>query len=168
MNNNCINKAKSIHWLTSACLVCAALFGGSSLFGQTPSPTPQWPSQADRPKVKMGFTRALNRSAREKAYRDALLDFTKPDVVRAKVQEELRKVSGCENMTIPKEITLIFYEPQQSPADRTPTPMPKEMMDFLEKWENRNVHVFWLPDFNVSDMADHPYDLHIRCCYRPW
>jgi hypothetical protein len=168
MNTNSINKAKSTRWLANVCILCAALVGSSGLVGQTPSPAPQWPSMQDRPKVKMGFTRALNRSAREKKYRDALLDFTKPEVVRAKVQEELRKVPGCENMTIPTEIILMFYEPQPSTVHVTASPMPTEVKDFMEKWENRNVHVFYLPDFNVGDTTDHPYDLHLRCCYRPW
>ena len=117
----------------------------------------------------MGFTKALTRSARDKAYRDALLDFTKRDVVRTTVEEELRKIPDCADCKkIPAEIVLIFYEPQPSPTRLTPTEMPKEMKDFLEKWENRNVHVFYLPDFNVNDLTNHPYDLHIRCCYRPW
>lgn len=161
-------KTKSTRWLVSACVLCATIISFSALVGQTPSPAPQWPSMQDRAKVKMGFTRALNRSAREKTYRDALLDFTKPDVVRVKVQEELRKVPGCKNMTIPTEIVLMFYEPQPSAAHLALSPMPTEVKDFMEKWENRNVHVFYLPDYNVNDTTDHPYDLHIRCCYRPW
>jgi hypothetical protein len=168
MNNNCIDKPKSTRWLACAFILCGAVLTISPFFGQTPSPAPQWPSTQDRPKVKVGFTRALNRAAREKDYRKALLDFTKPDLVRAKVQEELRKVPGCENTTIPTEIMLVFYEPQPSGVHLAPSPMPKEMKDFLEQWENRNVHVFYLPDFNVNDTTDHPYDVHIMCCYRPW
>jgi hypothetical protein len=156
----------------AALLLCGVVLAVSAIRAESKksaaSEDQQWPSVADRPNVKKGFTRALNRSARDQQYRDALLDFTKQDTVRDKVQDALRQVPGCENMTIPNEITLIFYVPQKGASLHVGNAMPKEMKAQLEKWENRNLHVFYLPDFNPNDTADHPYDVHIMCCYKPW
>jgi hypothetical protein len=172
MNTVLTIKPKIFPVIAAGLLLCGVTLVVSAIRAESKKPVAsqaeQWPAEADRPKVKEGFTRALNRSARDKGYRSSLLNFTKQDVVRSKVQEELRQVPGCENMTIPSEITLIFYEPQKGSVRVAEAPMPKEVKDFLEKWENRNLHVFYLPDLDVNDKTDHPYDVHIMCCYRPW
>src|SRR5229473_4272629 len=111
MKNTCIDKAKPIRWLVGAFILYAASI--LPLFGQTPSPTPQWPSIADRPKVKAGFTRTLTRSAKDQDFRKRLLDFTNQESVKQAVQEELNKVPGAENMVIPPEVVIIFYVPQK-------------------------------------------------------
>src|SRR5437660_7913595 len=119
MNKLSINKIRLARGTAGALILCAAVLTVSALIAQSPTPTPtplQWPSLKDRPIAKSGFTNALTRSARDKDFRDRLLQFTKPDVVRAAVQEELNKVPGAKEMdtpVIPAEIIIIFYEPQK-------------------------------------------------------
>jgi len=167
MKNNCIDKSKPTRWLAGAFVLCGAVLTISPLFGQTPSPTPQWPSIADRPKVKAGFTRTLTRSAKDQDFRNRLLDFTNQESVKQAVQEELNKVPGAENMVIPPEVVIIFYVPQER-AVTAEREMSEAAKAFLAKGENRNYHVFYLPDYNPSDATEHKYDIHLKCCYRPW
>jgi hypothetical protein len=171
MNKLPINKTRLAHRTAGTLIVCAAVLTVSALLAQSPTPTPppQWPSLEKRPKVKQGFTNVLNRSAKDADFRKLLMDFTKPDLVRGKVQEELNKVSGMENEVIPREIIIIFYEPQKKGLT-TESQIPKAVKDFLDEpeRENRNYHVFYLPDYNLNDTAQHTYDVHIMCCYLPW
>jgi hypothetical protein len=155
--------------MPGALIVSAVVLTVSALLAQSEDPQ-QWPLLKDRPKVKQAFTNTLNRSARDADFRKALTDFTKPDLVRGKVQEELNKVPGLEKEVIPSEIVIIFYEPQKAGTQGVTTAraMPNAVKDFLEAYENRNYHVFYLPDFNPNDTANHEYDVHIKCCYRPW
>lgn len=132
-------------------LGAAAVLTISGLWAQSSKQPDQWPSLADRPKVVQGFTRALTRSAKDKAFRDDLLKFTDQKTVRNRIQEELNKVPGAEKMVIPPEIVLIFYVPQKEDGA-----------------ENRNYHIFYLPAFNPEDKSEHPYDVHLKCCYFPW
>jgi hypothetical protein len=122
---------------------------------------------ADRPKVKQGFTNALTRSAKDKAFRDDLLKFADQDTVKRRVQEELNKVSGGENMVIPPEVVIVFYVPQER-AVTGQRKMSEDVKGFLAEDENRNYHVFYLPDYNPSDTTEHKYQNYLRCCYRPW
>ena len=121
---------------------------------------------ADRPKVKAGFTRTLTRSATDQEFRNRLLDLTNQTSVKRAVQDELNKVPGAENMVIPPEVVIIFYVPQKSVTGELE--MSEDVKGFLAKDENRNYHVFYLPDYNPSDTTERKYDTHLKCCYRPW
>jgi hypothetical protein len=140
-----------------AFVVCALALIVSALPGQSAdksqsSNKSQWPTTEERENVKLGFTKALTRSATDQEFRGRLLDFANQQKVKAAIQEEFKKVPGLESMRIPDDIVLIFYVPQKG----------------LGKTENRNLHVFHLPDYDPNDTAEHKYDLHIKCCYNPW
>jgi hypothetical protein len=149
-----------------ALIACAIVCTISALFAEPSEKGGQWPTMADRDKVKAGFTKALTRSAKDKKFRDDLLKFADQKTVKSRVEEELHKVEGAETMAIPDEIVLIFYEQQGSGSgNNEPT---KEMKTFMGIGENRNYHAFYLPVFDPNDQTTHPYGVHIKCCYFPW
>jgi hypothetical protein len=137
----------------------------------SPSPTPpQWPTLAERPNVKAGFTKAITRSATDEQFRADLVKFTDQATVKRRVEEELHKVAGAKDMVIPPEIVMIFYIPQVTTKSMTDRQMPTAVKEFLgqDEVQNRNYHVFYLPTYNPQDTAEHTYDTHIMCCYNPW
>ena len=172
MNQIYIDRRRPARGAIGTVIVCAIALVALPLFAQ-PSPSPaatQWPTVAERPKVKDGFTKAITRSATDKQFREDLVKFTDQATVKRRVEEELHKVAGAETMVIPAEIVIIFYIPQVTTASLRDREIPKAVKKFLaqDQVQNRNYHVFYLPTYDPQDTATHTYDTHIMCCYNPW
>lgn len=152
---------------------------GHGLCAQTPTPTPTpipWPTKPPFKPAIDAFTKVLTEAGKNKDFRDKL---------KLSCDSARDTVAAFANMTIPKNVFIIFYEgefisrpsptpkpamtptanPQHSLTPKTsvaPTPTPPR--------QNERMHVFLLPPYNEHQPAGivYNYDEYLMCCYQYW
>lgn len=125
----------------------------------TPSPAP-WPTATPYDAGICAFDKALTTAARDRAFRDRLLDSC---------DSAKQAIAEIGNLKIPCDRMIVFFEVEAGPGKRISDDQRKTLDAIYRGRSNERVHVFFLPPFNPNDTTTvYRYEGYFLGFYDAW